>query len=210
MNSIEIVNLSLSMIGIPTINSFEDKSKIARMCKDFYPMLRDRVLREYPWSFATAGATLAQIDETPFDDSFQYVFSLPSDLIGILRVNSESFRKAGKKILANTNPCKILYTKRVEDPAEFDDLFIEALKYILAVEIGMAETRDAQLINYYRNEYEKRLAMAKAVDGQENIHTFQRGPRRSYWIESRFGGGCGDAPTSGNLNITTGDIGIQG
>ena len=52
MNTIEICNLSLMMIGMPTIVSFENNNNNARMCKNFFPTVRDRVLRDHCWSFS--------------------------------------------------------------------------------------------------------------------------------------------------------------
>lgn len=189
MDGIKICNMALSMLGLPGITSFYDNSNHARQCNTFFPALRDQLLRDHHWSFATNSAELAQLAETPFDSNYSYVCALPPDLILILSLDDPDaeYRPAGKKILVNHLPAKVIYIRRVEDSEDFDELFADALRYRLAAELCMANTRDAQMIQYYQHEYEKRLATAKAVDSQENIQSFQPGAAQSNFIAARSG-----------------------
>ena len=54
-------------------------------------------------------------------------------------------------------------------------------------ELVMSNTRDAGLVELYKTEYAKRLAIARSIDSQENIAVFQRQTQRSY-INARHGG----------------------
>lgn len=187
MDSVAICNLALMMIGIPPITSFREENNNAKLCKTFFPVLRDRVLRDHVWSFATAGYILQLLDEKSCDENFPCVCALPGDLIRVIEISgNRPYRRIGNKILVKELPANLIYIRRVEDSSQFDESFIEALQYLLAAEIGMSNTRDAQLINMYRLEYEKRLALARAIDSQENRHSMQNRPKRSRWLESRI------------------------
>ena len=209
MNSIQICNLSLMMIGMPTIISFDDENNNARMCKDFFPTIRDRVLRDHPWSFAIAYSDLNTTTETSPEPDFPFVCPKPYDLIRILEVDAEeAYLCFGNRILTKRRGPRLKYIRRVEDPELFDTLFVEALQYALAAEIVITNTRDVQLANYYRSEYERRLMVARSIDSAENRHDLQPRPQRSHWIEARFAGG---APCRrGNTEWTTGTEGVQG
>lgn len=188
MNSITICNMALNMLGMPSITSFEETNNSAKLCKQYFPILRDRVLRDHHWSFAAAAVTLQAVaDEVPFDPAYVYSCALPGDLIRITRVEPEQpFRKAGNRIYIDTLPATLIYTRRVDDPTLFDDTFCEALQYCLAAEIGMINTRDPQLINFYRSEYERKLAIARSIDSSENRFAYQPSPRRSNFIAARY------------------------
>lgn len=188
MDSVTICNFALTMLGMPCVASFEDEGdNNARMLKQFYPVLRDRVLRDHTWSFATRYCQLTAIEESPLDPCFEYACPLPEDCIRVVKMTDDSsFRRCGNLIFCNSPDPQIEYISRVVDPNEFDPNFIEALQYCIAAELGMANTRDANLINMYRQEYQQRLAVARAIDSQENYYNNQRSrPKRSNWIASR-------------------------
>ena len=190
MNSVQICNLSLMMIGMPIIVSFDDENTNARMCKNFFPVIRDRVLRDHSWSFALSYEDMNTTTETSPEPDFPFVCAKPFDLIRILEVDDgEEYRLVGNRVLTKRSGARIKYVRRVEDPEQFDELFIEALQYALAAEIVITNTRDVQLANFYRNEYERRLIVARSIDSAENRHDMKPRPRRSHWIEARGGGG---------------------
>ncbi|MBQ7395942.1 MAG: hypothetical protein IJW08_05350 [Lentisphaeria bacterium] len=209
MDSVSICNLALNMLGIPNILSFEDENNNAKLCKRFFPVLRDRVLRDHTWSFAVSALHLSLLNETPFDPNFQFAMQLPPDIIRINEVfPAVPYRKAADKIFVNDNDITLVYTRRIEDTELFDDSFVEALQYLLAAEIGLANTRDGNLVAYYRKEYERILADARCIDSQENVHSYQPGHFRSSFIAARCGDGF-SAHASNHIRFVAGNAGIQ-
>ena len=189
MDTVSICNLALMMVGITPITSFHDENNNAKLCRTFFPVLRDRVLRDHTWSFARAGYDLQSLDEKSIDPDFPCVCAMPGDVIRVIEITGNMpYLRVGSRILVKELPATLYYIRRVEDPALFDETFVEALQYLLAAEIGMSNTRDAQLINMYRQEYEKRLALARSIDSQENRHAMQNRNKRSSWIRSRADG----------------------
>lgn len=188
MDSVSICNMALMMLGINQITNFDEENNNAKLCKEFYPVLRDRVLRDHTWSFATASADLQRIaHEESFDPAFPVVCGLPPDLIRVVNlVGDLPYRRVGRKILVSDYPAKLIYIRRVEDASEFDVTFAEALQYLLAAEIGMANTLNGNLINMYRREYEQRLRIARSIDSAENVHAHQPGVSRSKWVAARW------------------------
>ena len=69
MDSVSICNMALMAAGIPAIVSFEDNNNNSKMCKAFFPAMRDRVLRDHLWSFATHIMPLQKLaDASPDPD----------------------------------------------------------------------------------------------------------------------------------------------
>ena len=187
MDSVSICNMALLQLGIGPITSFEDQNDEAKLCKRLYPVLRDRVLRDHLWSFATAFYDLQENGETKFSDpEYPFECNCPSDLIRVISLTSGGrYRRIGHTILVDELPARLQYIRRVEDPGEFDVTFTEALQYLLASEFALAHTRDRNLVNMLKNEYERKLSVARAIDSQENIHTHQNRPQRSSWLAAR-------------------------
>ena len=209
MNSITICNMALSMLGISSISSFDEGNHNAHLCKTFFPVLRDRVLRDHTWSFATKFCELAELQTPSPDPMLPCASALPHDLIRAVRlVDRSPYRCAGKLIYCQHIPATLIYVARIEDPELFDETFCEALQYALAAELGMANTRDAQLIAMYRQEYDRRLAVARSIDSQENRHAYQT-PVRSNWLAARHGGSIKPQHCTARTEWTVGTEGKQ-
>lgn len=209
MDSVSICNLALNMLGIPTITSFDDQNNNAKLCKRFFPVIRDRVLRDHSWSFAATGTTLQQLTTPPFDPDYQYACALPGDLIRIIGVTPEQpYRKAGRSIFVNELPATLFYVRCVEDSDLFDETFCEALQYALAAEIAGSSTQDLQKVNYYRTEYQRILSLARSIDSQENRYANQLSPRRSNFIAARSADTVSQI-RPGKINWVEGNAGKQ-
>lgn len=188
MNSIDICNLALGMLGMPRITSFEETNNNAKLCRDFFPILRDRILRDHFWSFAVSVTPLAAIDDvSPFPD-FPAIYALPADTLRVISLadDSDYVLFSNQLYTAAENP-SLVYVRKVEDPEEFDSSFSACLQYLLAAEIGAANTRDRSLIDYYLAQYNHLLTQAKANDSQENVFANQPPPRRNTFLASRSG-----------------------
>lgn len=189
MNTVDICNLSLSILGSPKIHNLDDDTNAARLCKVLYPFVRDKLFRDHIWTFATDFATLAELDETSPDSNYTYIYQLPYDCLRVIALDSatEDFRIVGKKLLANYTPVILTYSKRVEDATQFDMLFVEALQYALAAELALAMTQNAKLAEYAREQYERRLQNARTVNAQENTRAYQNEPVQSDFLSARLG-----------------------
>lgn len=209
MDSVTICNMALMAAGIPPITSFEETNDNAKLCKTFYPVLRDRVLRDHSWSFATAYFELQKTPEESRDPEFPHVCICPTDIIRAIKLADNSpFRRIGRKILLRNFPATLIYIQRVEDPALFDDAFTEALQNLLSSEIVLSATRDIQQAQYFRSEYERKLAIARSIDSQENAAAYQRKTAPTSFIAARRGF-SNEYRTSGPVTFVEGNAGRQ-
>lgn len=87
-SKIDIANLSLGRIGRDeTISSFDESSKAARKCKQFYDQCQNEVLARYPWAFAQRIQALAPM---PLTDTlipgWGFAYEQPADALGITAI----------------------------------------------------------------------------------------------------------------------------
>ena len=183
MDSVSICNLALNMLGINSITSFEEKTATAQLCREFFPVLRNRVLRDHDWSFAAKAVKLVQTaDISSIDREKPFVCTVPGDCLAMRYILEDlPFRPWGRFVMVPALPATLVYTARIEDATLFDDTFSAALQYLLAAEIGMSHTRDMQLINMYEQKYQRTLQLARSFDSRENSDYYQH-RRRSRWI----------------------------
>jgi hypothetical protein len=83
-SEVEICNLALSNIRAGSINSLNEGSLQAQLCKLKYPILRDRCLREIPWQFNHKIRALATVTTDIFN--WAYAYSYPVDCLKIRRL----------------------------------------------------------------------------------------------------------------------------
>jgi hypothetical protein len=187
MDSVTVCNLALNMLGINNIVSFDEKNPNAQICRQFYPVIRDRVLRDHAWSFAARAFELSEVrDIKSIDPQKPVVSAVPGDCLAMRYILEDlPFRAWGRYIMTPALPATLVYTARIEDASLFDETFTAALQYALAVELAMCFSRDANLIAMFRNEYQAQIALARSIDSAENYHAYQR-EKRSNWIASRY------------------------
>lgn len=194
-----IANLALSKLGDEgEISSLDEDSRAARAVNGCFAMMRDAVLRDHPWNFATRRAQLAALAELPTghwgDGS---LFPLPADFIRLLSIEGDlPWQLEGRNLLVNTTAAlKIRYTARITDTGEFDPLFAEALACRIAMQIAQRITGSTNAVVEATEQYRKALLAAKRVDGQDNPP--DEFPETS-WVLSRESEGYGP-PLDGGL-----------
>ena len=188
MDTVTICNLALTAAGIPAITSLEEENNNAKLCKRFFPICRDRVLRDHFWSFATKFTELPRAAKDSPDSEYPVRCYLPGDLCRIVKLNDNSaYRRAGREIFVKNYPVTLVYISKVTDPDLYDSCFVEALQNLLSAELCLAASRDIRMAQYFRTEYEKKLAIARSIDSQENSHVYQKKNSGSSFIAARRG-----------------------
>jgi hypothetical protein len=179
----QICNMALARIGIKTfIDDLSDTDiEEAETCNVFYADMRDACLAAFPWPFATLRAALALAGDEQERDGWAYVFKLPDGCLaprkiwpaGTVTRNPRSDQRIPYAIEKATNgdgqvlltdePSPILfYTSRIEDPAKFPPLFVDALAWLLAGEMAMPLTAKPALEEAARKRYLGKIGEARA------------------------------------------------
>lgn len=187
MSEVSICNQALSLLGsvgrdnTVFLTSLDDDTNTARLCKLNYGPVRDAVLQEYDWTFATRWETLAAAAD-PSPGEFAQEYPLPTDLLEVLFVgvdydHPQKYRVEGNAIRTD-GPGKIQGLYRVEDTSQFPSLFTQALVARMAAELALPITNSRSLMENMFAMYDQKMRRAAARDGQQG--TSRR--IRSRWL----------------------------
>jgi hypothetical protein len=164
ISNTSICNMALGRIGAERINNYDDASDTkpeAIQCRLHYEQTRDGLLRFHQWRFARARATLSADTASPAFE-WDYAYILPVDFLAMrtpydvdqsgTETIHYSYALEGNRLLSNENSMEIRYIKKVEDPTQFDPLFVEVLVLQLALKMVMPLTGGGGESNVMRRE----------------------------------------------------------
>jgi hypothetical protein len=183
---IEICNSAIAKIRGRRILTLDDDSTEARLCKDLYPRIRDRLLRAHPWNFAIERRQLGLLSAEPLY-GYTAQFQLPSDCLRVLGTDlndDEDWVQEGKKILCNRTELNVKLLVKVTDAEQYDAMFCEVLAYMLAAELAYPLTQGTSLAEAMEAKALKILQEARSFDAQEGGSTEVVGA--TSWLYSRF------------------------
>jgi hypothetical protein len=139
----ELCNLALAKIGEYTITDINASGRIESLCRRHLPQVRRELLRRHAWNFANARVELA-ISPVANAFGFEYRFALPTDYIQTLEVWADAdmvcridkFDVEGKALLCDYEEAFLKYTSDVQNPEDWDTLFVKAVVLSLASELA--------------------------------------------------------------------------
>lgn len=164
---VEICNMALAYIGHTVFIEDLDTeaSQEAILCRLFFEQMRDAVLEDHHWPFASKDFTLNLIEEDPNTD-WAYSYAYPTDCIRAERIvtglgepDSEKapYRihgtGAARRIYTNEEDAVLKYTARITDVSLFSASFVEALAWRIAAAIALGlgrkeANRQVAMANY--------------------------------------------------------------
>ena len=177
MNPTEICNLALSILKSSPINDIDSKDDLrANLCKRWYEIKRQNLLKENNWRFAIKEINLAKNNKNNFN--------LPSDLIKIIKFSDENTIQIGQEAESDADNLKITYIFDVQDTSLFTPDFIETLSFSIAYNLSFDLIGDKSTTQYLENQYLILLSRAKSNGNTE--FPFQKKKFRSNIIANRY------------------------
>lgn len=179
-----ICNQALGFVGSKFITSLDEDSREANWMKANYPFIRDAVLEERMWTFATGRATSTVADLDEWGEFYKH--PKPEGWIGIFRVYRDvstnrleadrTWRMEGGNVLSKYETIHIWGVRRVTDTGAFSPLFVQALVARLAADAAIPMSENRQLQVDLWQLYGDKITEAAARDGQQgsNDHITQR------------------------------------
>lgn len=169
--------MALRLLGASSISSIDGDTENEVTCRTFYDMIRDATLRAHPWNFAIERTSLSLLVDTPLF-GWSYQFQLPTDPYCLRVLQMEypeyKFKIEGRKLLTNESTANILYIARVEDPAQYDSLFVDAFTARMAAVLAYPITGNKGLIETMTVLYEAKIGEAQTMDGMEgSVDSFE-------------------------------------
>lgn len=171
-NPVQVANKALSLVGGELIISFDDDTTEAIVVKAAFDMVRDKVLEDRQWTFASSRMKLTP-DAIPPDFGYTYRFLIPSNVIRIFNADKLSgnndlmWEREGDYILCDSAEIQIKFVERIDDVSKWTPSAVDCFSYLLASEIAMPLTESTEKVAMYANMYSDRLVDAGATDGSQ-------------------------------------------
>lgn len=178
-SEVTVCNQALSRLGGNLITSLDDGTTEAILCKANYEPMRDVVMMERYWTFATKRLELpiaAEPVPAPTDKQFANAFLIPSEVSIVIRASSEvddrrpnrtPFRVEGQYIISDAETMYVKALVVVVDPNLMSAMFRQALAIRLASEICVALTSSIKTQQSLMQEYTALVLNAEAMDGMQ-------------------------------------------
>ena len=182
-SAVSICNKALRYLGGTAISSLEEDSQGAKLCRQFYPEVRDELLEAHNWSFATAYVRLAALSEVP-PFTFARVYQLPADCLRVRHLqNGKAFEQvAGRKLYTDSYPAEAVVTSHITDPSDYPAQFVELLSRKLAAELAVPLMNSTKLESNMMQKY--LAAFERATDADVGTHAEQQ-TESDGWIQVR-------------------------
>ena len=169
-----ICNQALSWLGHDRIDSLDQPISTAEWCRDNYQFLRDAVLEEHMWTFATVRASSGPVTETAEHGGY-FVHNIPLGWLKVFRVFRDANGNAldewyleGRQILSRCDTIYMWGIERVTDTGRFTNMFVQCLAHRMAADMAIPLTANENLAQMYYQKYLKCLDDAAARDGQQS------------------------------------------
>lgn len=172
MTDIEIAGLALGWIGTRGLNSFDDDSDEARLCKAFLEVARDSCLEDRMWTFATTRFKPNKLAAAPLF-GYKSQFEIPSHIIRVHRVDDAEgdgrldWRCEGRLILADVDEVFATGVDRTTDTSLYSPSFCLAFAAKLASLVVVALEDDPKKHAAMVALYDRYLKDAAATDGSQ-------------------------------------------
>lgn len=166
--ALSICNTALLLVNANTINSFDDSTREAAMCKALYETTKDAILSKFPWSFSLFQETLAQTSNAPLFD-YTYEYQLPPGVIRVIKKDNlaNDYRILKDKLFTDSNNVKLLFQK---DPGVecYPAYFVRLLELKMAELLSKALVQDDQMGQIYQRDYLLAMREARGIDSQNS------------------------------------------
>lgn len=191
-SSTEICNSALIKLGMEPITSLDDDNKQARLCKEQYPKIRDKLLNSHYWNFAMKRQEMAVVSSSPPIFGFSIKYQLPTDTLRVMHLNQKSARfkvEQNRFLHTNLSGAQIIYIAREEDVSKYSPTFSELLALELAIDLSTALVQSRTVKADLREQHKTALRDARSIDGQEGTNDELMS---DVWINARLGDPTGE------------------
>lgn len=194
MTQTGIANLVLSHLGAAQVTSINDATTEAEAIRDCWDAVRNGLIRAHRWNFAKARAALSAVETGE-------VWALPPDCLRVVRVNDVDQSGTvdygaeieGHNLILEADGCRIVYLRIMENPADWDSLFVLVFAYELAAAVGPRLANGSQsLADAMRARAQDQLQVAMAANAIETRPTVRRAVEGSRYYQQVWNGtdGC--------------------
>lgn len=172
-SKLDVINQAVISLGdSPIINLDTDDGAAAQTSTLIYDRLVNSLFTvdAYKFRFAVKQFSLNRLQSAPMDSEsggFKFAYSLPSDFLTLVRVNTRSeYEIFGNQLRTDAESVVLDYIARV-DESLWPPYFEEMVVYRLAADLCMPVTDNATLADRLLMKFDASKKTAKAIDSKQ-------------------------------------------
>lgn len=195
MTALDIANEALSLLGIEPIFAMNEQTKSARVMSHYLPIIADRVLMDFPWSFAIKWVR-SDLGTSATRTEFGFAHPIPDDLLSVYLISVGDgsignkmgkthlyFQRMGDIIYTDTPLIDITYIARITDYSKWTAQVLSCLSCRLAMDTANIMAASLPTSNALRDRYSMLIRVAAASSVVE--HNFIKNDPDQYIIARR-------------------------
>ena len=171
MQKIDIINLALARLGLPTISSLTEGSEEAAKASMCWEGAVDATLQAYRWDFNTRRTALALISEDPDGYPYRYCYGDPANMVQAYAIFDDSpghdriipFIHENRCIYTDQADAILIYGVRETAVSKFSPQFNDALAWRLVGDMAMALTQRTDLAKQAEQLFQQALSKAATL-----------------------------------------------
>ena len=173
---VSICNQAITWLGGNPIISLDDGTTEAILCKVNFAPLRDAVMEEGKWTFATKRFKLLPNPAPPIY-GYTYRFEIPSTVLVVMKATDRAdnandnedfdYRREENFLVSNSSVIYIKALVQITDVTKFSQTFAQALAARIAADLAAPLTESTSKEEKMQAKYERAINLALGVDGQQ-------------------------------------------
>lgn len=180
--------MALGFIGTRAVAGPSERTPEARQCELYWDRARRAALRDFPYPFSKRRIRLARLEVSAVDlAEWSYAYAVPVEALKVLSVGDGAKYELmqgqnGTAIYTDVADAVAVCVVDVEDMALWDELFIMAMAYRLAMLIAVPLLKNnPQKIQELAALYQQALPSAQGHAANEARKTNRRTAIAGYW-----------------------------
>ena len=170
-SDVDICNVAISALGGKRINALGEATNEGRLCGVYFPFLRDALLADHKWNFASTRVYKQATLATGPLFGWSYAYQLPSNCLRVLDTEDEDMKWIVEQdqLFADYTEVSYRYIFRQTDVSKWSAGFALAMakgmEALLSIPLTGRGERQQQAWADFKQVYQ----LAKGVDGQEGF-----------------------------------------
>jgi len=181
-SKLDLANQALTQLGAKRLTSITDGTSHAKLVNEIIDEVIQEVMIDGAFTSTIRRASLNQTSNTPAYE-FTYEYQLPTNpkCLRVLEIETangnslqyvadyledQGYRIEGDKLLSDSETAKIKYIAHITDVGSYDSSLKMAIRAKLAADLAYPITGSTSLADRLYQKYERVLARAKSIDGQ--------------------------------------------
>ena len=195
MTALDIANEALALLGIEPVFALDEQTKSARVMSHYLPIVTERVLMDFPWSFAIKWVR-SDLGANAVRTEFGFAHPVPVDLLSVYLISIGDgsignkmgkthlyFQRMGDIIYTDTSLVDITYIARITNYTKWTSQVLSCLSCRLAMDTANLMMASLPTANALRDRYAMLIRVAAASSVVEQ-HFMKNDPSQYIWARN--------------------------